>query len=291
MRILPLYLVPLFFATLTSHAQVKKKPTPPAKKPKYEQVDDYYKGYANVKKAGKYGAINAAGREVVPCIYEKPVYVQDGFAPIVKDGKKGIADTNNRESVPCIYDDMKLRYEESVAQWNELIIVYKDGKCGAIDKYGKVLTPLIYDKIDDNSAVVYGGDMLRAATIDGKTGYIGRDGAIVIPPVFDELRWLGTCCFAARQGQQYGLKGTDGSTILPVKYYGMGEKIVEGMICIMNKRSEWGFADTLGNVRVPCKYEEQTTFHGGIAKVLLEGKEVYINRKGEILNGMERGLK
>ena len=78
----------------------------------YELTGDFNRGLSNVKKNGKSGRINTAGKLVLPCKY-------DGINGVFNDGrmivsinfpegrKKGFVDENGNEVIPCIYHNVK----------------------------------------------------------------------------------------------------------------------------------------------------------------------------------------
>mgnify|MGYP001463549908 CR=1 FL=1 len=54
---------------------------------KYDLVHDFLCRLAEVKKNGKWGLIDATGKEVVPCIYEATYYFLAGSVRVQKNGK------------------------------------------------------------------------------------------------------------------------------------------------------------------------------------------------------------
>lgn len=100
-----------------------------------------------VSKNGKYGATDAKGNIIVPCIYEYNFSFQGDFAQVY-NGKWGIIDKAGKEVIPFIYDNI---YDTEKVDGFENInyIVTKDGKSGLLNKSGRILIPLKYSFITD----------------------------------------------------------------------------------------------------------------------------------------------
>jgi len=58
-----------------------------------------------IKRNGKYGFIDKAGNEVIPCQYEKSGVFSDGRAWIRVGAKYGYIDQSGQVVIPCKYDE------------------------------------------------------------------------------------------------------------------------------------------------------------------------------------------
>lgn len=144
----------------------------------YDTVYDYEGDYAKVKAYGKYGLIDRAGNEVVPCEYDEiscnEAYLASGYQVAVKDGKVGYVNAQGQETCEFKYSselasayrspfnylkdldgsyivlsgavgELPGRYEEigySNSEYCPLLVVAQDGKAGVIDLAGTEVVPL-----------------------------------------------------------------------------------------------------------------------------------------------------
>lgn len=117
------------------------------------RIDDY--------KGGKWGYVDAQGKEITPLIYDRTYEFVGGLGRVVKNGKYGFVDTTGKEVIPCIYD-LANDFNNGAAS------VVKNGKGGMVDSYGNEIVNCIYDNIrpfvNDKALVKY----------NGKIGYLGR---------------------------------------------------------------------------------------------------------------------
>ena len=122
-------------------------------------IPEFSNGLALVMtKDGKCGFIDKAGKEVIPCVYDKiefinPVgdggiaqiqyadYFSEGIACVKKDGKWGYINTKGEEVIPFEYEEAKL-FSEGLAP------VKKDGIWGYVDMKGNdTFKGVNYEKI------------------------------------------------------------------------------------------------------------------------------------------------
>lgn len=158
-------------------------------KMQYENVSDFYNGFAAVKKNGKVGLINKAGKEVIPIIYDvenelfdytNKDYVNSrmkkGMISVGKKGKYGVVNFTGKTLIPFSYDEPLIYNSE-----NGLFSAKKSGKFGYIDTKNRVIIPLKYQSItsfkNGISVVKYGKQY----------GAINKTGKIVIPYSFDSI--------------------------------------------------------------------------------------------------------
>ena len=65
-------------------------------KPQYEDVKDFYNGFACVQKNGLWGFIDKTGKLVIPCQFSDYGYFIHGAAWVEKNGKNALIDTNGK---------------------------------------------------------------------------------------------------------------------------------------------------------------------------------------------------
>jgi hypothetical protein len=113
-------------------------------------IGNYGKGQ-NLKRIdinGKWGFIDATGKEIVPCKYDKVWEFERGFAHVELNGKQGYIDTTSKEVIPVQYDYAFLPSSGGLALVSvggEYRLFYYGGKYGFVDTTGKEIVPLKYD--------------------------------------------------------------------------------------------------------------------------------------------------
>lgn len=126
-------------------------------------------GMAAVERDGKWGFINDAGQEIIPCIYDEVWRFSHGIARVQFNGKWGFINKEGKEVIPCIFDNTGFMDEVGVAT------VELNGKYGYYNKEGQEVVPCIYDSASDfceGLALVMKNDLF---------GYIDSTGKEVIP--------------------------------------------------------------------------------------------------------------
>ena len=126
--------------------------------------------YAKVELNGKYGLVDASGKEVLPANYD---YVggfndgvgdfNDGLAKVKLNGKYGLVDTTGEKIIPPKYDVI-WRFFEGFAK------VTLDDKYGFVDQQGKEVVPLKY-----NEAGAFHEGFAKV-TLDGQWGLVDTTG-------------------------------------------------------------------------------------------------------------------
>ena len=129
----------------------------------YNDIYNFYEGFAGVELNGKYGFIDKTGREVIPCKYDYVWDFEEGLAGVELNGSWGVIDKTGREICPCKYDD--------VGDFNEgFARVILNNKYGFIDKSGREVIPCKYDYSLGFS------EGLAQVELNGKQGYIDKSG-------------------------------------------------------------------------------------------------------------------
>lgn len=74
-----------------------------------------------------------------------------------------------------------------------------------------------------------------------------------------------------------------GEFIVAPSYY-LFSDFSEGMANIYNKEGKYGFIDTLGNIKIPCKYDKVLEpFKSNLAMVVLDKKIIWIDKDGKTI--------
>ena len=160
-------------------------------------------GLAMVSKNGKYGYIDRAGAEVIPCEYDDADHFFESFAAVCKNGKWGYIDQAGNEIISFQYDDAS-------SFSNGLAAVKLNGKWGYIDQAGREITPLQYDRagpfLEDGYAEVVLNDEI--VLIDRNNGYAPKND-FLIPDTDMKL---------VRRDGKVGLTDTEGTELIPCLY-------------------------------------------------------------------------
>ncbi|MBR6027188.1 MAG: WG repeat-containing protein [Neisseriaceae bacterium] len=96
----------------------------------YKKINCLQEGLSVVLKDGKYGAIDANGKEVIPLKYDFIAGFSEGLSHAKKANKKGYINKQGEEIIPFEYDFAE-NFENGIAKVN------KDEKWFYIDKSGK----------------------------------------------------------------------------------------------------------------------------------------------------------
>ncbi|MBS1634921.1 MAG: WG repeat-containing protein [Bacteroidetes bacterium] len=225
-------------------------------KPIYKEVDfnfGYKPGLSYViNKNGKYGFINAEGKEVVPCKYDRAGSFDHGYSIIeIKTGEfdalHGMIDSTGKEVIPVKYGRLEFYASDKVLVVGEtntsnvglmdlsgkMLIPYqyefwskrisnglwpvgKDNICGVVNLKNEIIVPFSYYMIESYSDELG----LAPARKDqgGKYGFIDRTGKVVIPFEYEDA-WPSGDYLVVKKGGKWGIIDASNKVILPFEYY------------------------------------------------------------------------
>lgn len=135
-------------------------------------------GYADVRKDGKSGLINADGEFVIPCIYDELRRFKNiQYAVVHRNEKWGAVDLQNNTLIEFLYEDA---FDDK----DNYIVVVQDGKMGCIGVLDKAGANILckYDMMGHFNENGY-----TAACIDGKWGVIDIHDNVVEPFIYDSF--------------------------------------------------------------------------------------------------------
>jgi len=142
-------------------------------------------GYAEVRKDGKYGLINADGDFVIPCIYDElRRWKNIQYAVVRRNEKWGAVDLQNNTLIEFLYEDA---FDDK----DNYVVVVQNGKMGCIgvlDKKG-VNIPCKYNMMGHFNEKGY-----TAASQDGKWGVIDLNDNMLVPFIYDRAYNSGYKC-------------------------------------------------------------------------------------------------
>lgn len=204
-------------------------------------------------KNGKYGYMNAAGKPVVPYIYDGAENFREGLGVVCKDKKWGAIDPSGKLVIPIIYYRLN-GFERGIC----VASIKKGDKeiFGIIDKRGDIVVPFLYDWMELNGLPEDGlVKVSRRVTQNGKAdlkhGFIDLRGNTVVPLEFDDL-----------------------------------DQFSEGLAWF-KKTGKFGFVDKSGNIRIEAVYDEAKGFREGLAAVKKDGKWGFIDPTGKVVIGFK----
>lgn len=224
---------------------------------------------------GKYGFIDRAGRLVIPLLYDRAEDFSQGLAVVGVwiDGsiKHGYINLDGEISIP-------LKFEAAGSFSEGLAPVQVNDKWGFIDNTGKFIIEPKY--LGANS---FSDGLAGVSLNDGTYAYINRKGKIVIPIPsahywsFSEGMAVGPDLKGTMMDHEGKICLTFDDDLQPVK------SVSEGLITMRNRGALCGFANTSGNLVIPCIYETVFRFSEGLAAVSKNGKFGFIDKKGNLI--------
>lgn len=270
---------------------------------KYSDAYCFRGGYAMVQ-GPLFGLIDKDGREIAPCIYDGILDFNEGMAAVTRNGKRGYIDSFGNEAVPCKYQGV-LMYKEGLGfvkkddlvgfvdkNGKEVIPceytnaglfsegvcpVEKDGKWGYIDREGKIVLPMVYDNAYEYKC----GKAF--AEVDGKIGIIDKEGKILVPFTYDKVIMRGDGLAIVSEGDKNIIIDVASDQFNEIANdYDLIDVFHEGM-SLVTKNGKDGFINTKGEEVIPCEYCFAVPFSEGLAVVGKEGEgQGYIDRTGKI---------
>lgn len=164
--------------------------------PKYAKGARFFDGLARVQAAtvsndddiiagiglstsnnGKYGFIDANGKEVITPKYDYALDFKNGLCPVQLGKFWGMIDKTGKEVIAPKYQSVNTEAEN-------MIMVKNNGKCGYLEKTGKEIIGFKYDSASNFS------EGLASVSINKKFGFIDKTGKEVIPFKYDNVTAL-----------------------------------------------------------------------------------------------------
>ena len=264
----------------------------------YDEISFFREGLAKVKKDGKYGYIDRAGKEVIPCQYDDADRFNIGLAAVSKDGKYGYIDRMGKEVIPFKYFHARSFFDNGLAVVSEHDDIYtkvitSGHVCfghrisGLIDRTGKEIVPCKY---------FYIGDFIEGLAIVGgkgeygyKYGLIDETGKEIVPCQYDEVYPFKEGLAMVTKNLKSGYIDRTGKEIVPCQY-DFAFSFSEGLARVENRNgiyiSEIGpkytkyYIDKTGKAVITHQYIEDD-FSEGLARVYKNGKYGYIDKTGK----------
>lgn len=228
---------------------------------------------------------------LIPATYDNIQWFNEGMVAVKRGGKWGYIDSTGKEVIA-------LKYDEAGYFRNGLAIVEIKDKAGVINKQGQIVVPIKYTHIHPNC------QWFILASIGEQSYMLNRQGKVM-------ATFPKGCCntqggitffwgnFSIDDGKLFYLKNDQweifnqqGQSLYPHTYE-MVASFSEGMARVWNKAKRSAFIDSLGNQITPFLYESEAyarqnllwnaNFSEGLAKVTLNNKHGFINKKGKVV--------
>ena len=232
---------------------------------KYDKVQDFSEGLAEVELNGKLGVVDKLGKVVVPLKYDDVSHFIDGLAMVKLNYKWGFIDKLGNEIVPLKYYGAR-DFREGLAA------VKLNGKWGFIDKSGKVVVPLKYDWDG------FFSEGLARVQLKNKYGFIDKSGKVVVPLKYDGARFFSEGLARVELNGKSGFVDKSGTEAVLLKY-DYASDFSEGLATV-ELNGKFGLVDKSGKEVVPPKYDGMEYFRG-LAKVALNDKCGIVNKSGK----------
>lgn len=275
----------------------------------YEEALSFSEGLAAVKQNGEWGYIDKNGETVIPCQYDHAGGFSEGLAWVSKDEYWGIINSAGETIVPC-----QLACSVVYPFTDEMAGFLEQGLTGFVNKHGEVV---IAPK-DDISPYFHGG--LARIMRDGKYGFVNTRGAVTIPCQYDRAFDYAEGLAAVMQNNRWGYINPAGEMVIPYLYTNASTEFSNGFAWVQhpNKRGweiinsngeiighgdgfetvapftkeglarveqkgKWGYANSKGELVIPCEYDDAEDFTDGLAFVEQDGLYGLINPEGELV--------
>ncbi|MCW3105419.1 MAG: hypothetical protein JWO09_3859 [Bacteroidetes bacterium] len=228
--------------------------------------DECNNGLFGSQKGRRNGFINAAGKEVIPFIYDAAWSFSDGLCQVSQAGHWGYIDTTGKVVIPLEYE-----YFATFGFSDGLIGAKKNGKWGFIDRSGKLMIPFMYTDVESFSE-----GLCMVALNYGRWGYIDKQNHLVIPYGYENS----SCCSylypdgifqngiaKVRVQASPSLEGyinKKNEKVIPLQYNCLGPFMNGYATAIRGKK--FGYIDTAGTEYFMEDYDKDHAPWGIIAK-------------------------
>jgi WG containing repeat len=215
----------------------------------YDEVHFFANHKALVRKGLKYGLINDAGKEIVPCQYYNPIEFHEGLAKVAKSN--------------CTISG-KLKTIDSLALKKGITQKTETHLCdyGFVNEDGEIVIPCIYP---------YASDF--------------QEGHALVTVSGGHYEWSPVDAYARQYLEYIGKRGFINKKGIPIGPFdattGMSYQLFKNGVAIFKKEDKWSMIDTQGTVIVPFKYNNLNTYDGKIYIVWLDNKQGVITKSGQ----------
>ncbi len=277
---------------------------------KYDNVERFGEGVANVTLDGRSFFIDKTGEQAIPGNFETPGWFVNGVCVVVNDKYKyGLIDRNGNLIIDYKYDGLTLLNEKDT--YAIATLRRPDRKSGVVDFSGREIIPMG----DDLICTPY-NDRMFIYSRDNKYGYMGTNGRKVTQSISDRvvafkegigmifnkdemyyIDTLGNQLFGRafddgtsfdngiasvnKDGKWY-IMNKKGEYIVTTDYQELSEPI-NGRIAFKDRFNKWGFINYYGEIICSPEYDDALPFFEGFAAVQKHDKWGYIDMAGKVV--------
>lgn len=199
---------------------------------KYDEIGEFKDGVAKVKQDDSWGIIEASGKEIVPCKLQEIGDFTTGYAAVKYDNNWGIIHVKGNVTVPFEYQNVFLSS-------NGYSQVKKANKWGIIHVSGREVTPCKYESI------AFWKKGYAAVEYDGKHGLIDTTGKLIVSCKYDDIIIADEESFAVKSGYFWGLSDASDKMIVNTSFNSYNMKPAKGTI---------GLLKNLSSTKAMCYY-------------------------------------
>jgi len=199
----------------------------------YEDADDFFNGFARVKKNGRFGLVNTRMQEVIPTRFERVGDVSQNRIVVSENNKFGAMDTTGRWAI-------KPSYELLFPATDGMMGFMQKNLFGFIDLNGTEKVPAVYPSIKPFA------EGKAAVLKDGKWGFINASNEWVLRNVFDDASVFSEGMCAVLYKRQWGFIDATGKVAVPAQFdavgsfsNGVADVVYRDIPLYINKRGEF----------------------------------------------------
>ena len=230
----------------------------------------YEENVLKVKKDGKYGLINLAGKQLTGVEYDEITSLNEvkGVLKVTKEGKVGIFDKEGKEILPTQLLEITNLGKDSK---DGFIVKNQEGKYGIVSYSNEVILEAKYDEI----AKVYGNDMYVVKQA-GNQVLVKKDGTEVLKSGYDEIKEIlkntENGIIYTKEGK-YGVMKTTGEVVVAPDYEFLKE--AKSGLLLTKQNGKYGVMDLQKVNKVEPAYLSIT--YNEKADLYIAEKEDYTN--------------
>ncbi len=241
-------------------------------KTQFDEVKGYAKGVACVKHLEKYGFMDEKGRMVIGARYEDADGFQDNVARVELGHKWGYIDASGKVIVQFKYEDAS-NFSEGLAMVRKTY----DRTWAMINKEGEVVVENKYQ------ALVPPTDGLIPNKLEGRWGYLDLEGNVVIENQYKLAYGFNEGLAFAGSDYEFGVIDKEGNMLGKPIYEKIKHPGFQEGHAPVRIRGKWGFINKENEVVVEPAYEDAGHFSMGLAPVKKENLWGYIDNTGELV--------
>lgn len=264
--------------------------------PQFEAGREFSEGLAAVRVGRQWGYLGESGKVVIEPAYPVVSDFSEGLAFVLLAGEAnqnvriGFIDRKGRMTIAAQYwmprDPSSFGFSEGLCAMSGV------GGYGYIDPKGAwVIEPQFGD------ALAFSEGLAAELTKDGSNGYIDTTGRLVIPAQYHDIRKDNlhqSAAFPFSEGLAavevggtwgdgtWGFIDKTGKMVIEARFSNIVGGFSEGR-AIVQVSGAWGFIDKTGALVIAARFAPFSRFRGGLAPVLVDGKQAYIDTAGTIV--------